>query len=326
MERKGGVNVHMKLLIGYDGSQCADGAIDDLRRAGLPADTEALVMSVAELPIEDPSEGYGAPKHVPLGLSAAAVHGARAIIDQAMGDAREHAAHGARRVCSLFPSWQVRGEAVAGSPYRAMVRKAQDWSADLVLVGSHGRSLVGRTILGSVSQHVLNHAPCSVRIGRCREGAAAAPSGGVKVILGIDGSPDAAAALEAVYSRGLARGWPAGTEVRVITTLDLKSSVALFWSGTWAEAGESNLSDPPAEPRRRVDAAAKELHEAGLAAVPIVLEGDAKKLLVHEAEQWGADCIFVGARGHTRIEQFLIGSVSAAVAARAHCSVEVVRS
>jgi nucleotide-binding universal stress UspA family protein len=47
-------------------------------------------------------------------------------------------------------------------------------------------------------------------------------------------------------------------------------------------------------------------------------------LLIAEAESWGADCIFVGARGMGRIGRFLLGSVSSAVAARAHCSVEVV--
>ena len=56
----------------------------------------------------------------------------------------------------------------------------------------------------------------------------------------------------------------------------------------------------------------------------VVKEGDPKRVLIEEAEQWGADCIFVGARGLRRLERFLLGSVSTAVAARAHCSVEVV--
>jgi len=54
-------------------------------------------------------------------------------------------------------------------------------------------------------------------------------------------------------------------------------------------------------------------------------EEEPKRLLLGEAESWGADCIFVGAKGMGRIERFLLGSVSSAVAARAHCSVEVVR-
>jgi nucleotide-binding universal stress UspA family protein len=58
----------------------------------------------------------------------------------------------------------------------------------------------------------------------------------------------------------------------------------------------------------------------------IVDSGDPKQVLVRHAEQFGADCIFTGATGFSnRIERFVLGSVSAAVAARAHCSVEVVR-
>jgi nucleotide-binding universal stress UspA family protein len=56
-----------------------------------------------------------------------------------------------------------------------------------------------------------------------------------------------------------------------------------------------------------------------------VKEEDPKGLLCAEAESRDADCIFVGATGMWRIEGTLIGSVSSAVAMRAHCSVEVAR-
>jgi nucleotide-binding universal stress UspA family protein len=56
------------------------------------------------------------------------------------------------------------------------------------------------------------------------------------------------------------------------------------------------------------------------------MAGDPKHVLVEEAERWGADCIFVVSTGFSsRVERFLIGSVSSAVAARAHCSIQVVR-
>ena len=49
--------------------------------------------------------------------------------------------------------------------------------------------------------------------------------------------------------------------------------------------------------------------------------GDPKKELPEAAEEWGADCIFVGSAGFSnRLERFVLGSISAAVAARAHCS------
>ena len=39
----------MKILIGYDGSICADAALHDLNRAGLPHDLDVLVLSVADV-------------------------------------------------------------------------------------------------------------------------------------------------------------------------------------------------------------------------------------------------------------------------------------
>ena len=75
-----------------------------------------------------------------------------------------------------------------------------------------------------------------------------------------------------------------------------------------------------------VDAAAEKLRVAGITASPIVKEGDPKQVLVGEAKEWGTSCIFLGAKGARGIERFLIGSVPASVAARAHCSVAVVRT
>jgi nucleotide-binding universal stress UspA family protein len=56
----------------------------------------------------------------------------------------------------------------------------------------------------------------------------------------------------------------------------------------------------------------------------MIRRGNPKDEIVAEAEGWGADCIFVGAKGMRGVDHLLLGSVSAAVSARAHCSVEIV--
>ena len=104
---------------------------------------------------------------------------------------------------------------------------------------------------------------------------------------------------------------------------------AKFWavlanpgSSPWAWVGDAN------EDGRfwaTVEAVADELLWAGLVPTTVVEDDDPKWFLVEQAERWKADCIFVGAKGHSGLERFLLGSVSAAVATRAHCSVEVVR-
>lgn len=76
---------------------------------------------------------------------------------------------------------------------------------------------------------------------------------------------------------------------------------------------------------RVVAAAAQTLRADGLAVSSLVEASDPKALLPREAERWRADASFVGASGVRGIDRFLLGSVSAAVAARAPCSVEVVR-
>jgi nucleotide-binding universal stress UspA family protein len=77
--------------------------------------------------------------------------------------------------------------------------------------------------------------------------------------------------------------------------------------------------------RRMLESFAKELREKHKDVTCRVLAGDPKHVLVKEAESWKADCIFVGARGLTHLKRFFMGGVSTAVAARAHCSVEVAR-
>ena len=317
---------NMKVLIAYDGSECADAAAEDLRRAGLPNHVEAVVLSAADVYPNLPPEMFDAPdaqtKHRE-DLSPS-LQRCRTLAARAMAEARATAASGAGRLKAVFPAWAVRTVVVADSPYRAIVRHAEEWHPDLLVVGSNGRSAVGRAVLGSVSQLVLQHAPCSVRIARRPEDVTRLADEPPRLVVGIDGSPDAAAAVSAVCDRT----WPEGTRVQVITAVDVRLTMALAGLGSLAGADAADgcdLTDEHSWARQAVEAAAEELLSAGLDAAPLVEQGDPKRALLDLAAKWPADCIFIGAKGHSRMEQFLIGSVSAAVAARAHCSVEVVR-
>ena len=53
-----------------------------------------------------------------------------------------------------------------GPVARAILDEAEEWGADLIVLGSHGRGFWGRVLLGSVSQAVALHARCSVEIVR----------------------------------------------------------------------------------------------------------------------------------------------------------------
>ena len=312
----------MKILIGYDGSRCADDAITDLHRAGLPPEgTEALVLAVADVYVTSAAADPIADRPSAT-VVLRDVERLKGLVGQAVDRARADAEKAAARVRSLFPGWSVSADAVADTPHWALVKKAAEWSADLIVVGSHGRSALGRMVLGSVSQQVLHSAPCSVRVGRCGAAGAQLREPRVRLVLGVDGSVDSAAAVSAVTGRH----WPPGTEALVVGVLDARVILNHLEMARPAGTPHGGAAGASAGLRDMLSNVCDDLRRSGIAATGTALDGDPKKVLIQEAEQFGADCIVVGAKGHSRIERLLLGSVSSAVAARASCSVEVVRT
>lgn len=304
----------MRILIAYDGSSCADAALDDLRHAGLPAEVDALVLSVAD--VWPPTSYDGAPTALDDNLPPA-VKMARVQAIQAVQAAETLARQAARIVKSLFPGWDVRSEAVADSPAWAIIKMADQWPADLVVLGSHGHSALHRFVLGSVSQKVLTEARCSVRIARERR-----REGPLRLVVGVDGSPGADLAVQTMTHRD----WPTGTQALVVAVMDTRLNIeenALTPTDEgWVEASHEETIHWIDETVRET---ADEFRRGGLSVETLLGDGDAKHVLVEQSESWGADSIFVGASGMTRRSYMVLGSVSTAVAARAHCSVEVVR-
>jgi nucleotide-binding universal stress UspA family protein len=296
----------MKALIAYDGSACADAALDDLKRAGLPGDVEATVVTVAELWLPPPPATFKPLLTTAAGRLLAPVEAARNL-----------ATESSRRLQIIFPAWDVRAEALVGSPASAILNKADEWKPDLIVAGSHGRSALGRFILGSVSQEIVTEAHCSVRVARGLGTDAGTPT---RILLGFDGSLDARAAVHTIASRE----WPEKGAVRVLAVLTptMSGSPLLPWTPEQIAQREASARDWM---QKQVEAATEELRSSGLMVTPMITVGDPKQALLDEAEGWDADCLFIGARGHNRLVRFMLGSVATAVVARAHCSVEVVR-
>src|SRR5262249_45164246 len=114
---------------------------------------------------------------------------------------------GSDRLQTLFPQWEIQVEPSAGNPVDAILEKAKIWPADLIVIGTHGRSALGRALLGSVSLKLIREAACSVRVARLSMHEAP-----VRLLTGTDGSPEAEAAVDEVRRRS----WPVGTEVRIV--------------------------------------------------------------------------------------------------------------
>lgn len=311
-----------KILIAYDGSDCAEAALDDLQRAGLPAEAEAVVMSVTELwlPAPPPSSfeavALASAVYVPSDLA-----GVYSEDSPAMKAAQALADRAAARLRTNFPHWQITTQVAAGSPKSEVISQADNWKPDLIVLGSHGHSALARLVLGSVSQGVLADSKCSVRIAR---GRVEEPDTPVRIVIGVDGSDASAAAVREVA----ARNWPSGSEVRVIAVTDPLSPGFI---GKLIPPIRDFVNESNQEDREWLNdllhTSAEKFKDTNLRVSTEIKEGDPRRDLVAAAEAWNADCIFVGSIGfNNRLERFVLGSVSATVAARAHCSVEVVRA
>ena len=306
----------MNILIAYDGSPAALTALNDIVRAGLPARASATVLTVADVWIP-PGDLETADSHTP-GFPVA-IRRARVQAREALEKARSTAVAGASQLQELKPEWTVKAETTADSPAWAVITFAETWPADLILVGSHGASRLDRLLLGSVSQKILAEASCSVRIGRKPRRAASEPA---RIVLGLDGSQDSRAAVDAVALRE----WPANSEVRFVTAIDDKiQSAAAYPHAPLFQWLHENDEDYDAWISRMTASERERLEKRGLRTSVLVNAADPKAALVEEAASWDADTIFVGARGHRMLNRFLLGSVSSAISARALCSVEVVR-
>lgn len=173
--------------------------------------------------------------------------------------------------------------AISGRPADVLLAEARRLEATLVAVGSHGRRRAAGIALGGVATTILHEAPCSVLVAREPTGAGEFPR---SVVVGIDGSPESAAA----YSVAVGLGERFGPDVRPVASTRGKRIDA--------DAVRAIAADVVLDERRPVDA------------------------LVTAAEKSGL--LVVGSRGLHGVRA--LGSVSERVAHQAGCSVLVVRT
>jgi nucleotide-binding universal stress UspA family protein len=306
----------MKLLIGYDGSECSAAAIDDLKRAGLPDEVDAIVISVAEVWLP-PTLDVESSKDVHL---VSELHKRYMKNSKVIAETEAMAHRAQLRLQHNFPKWYVTIETTYGSPAWEIITRADEWKPDLIALGSHGRTAVGRFVLGSVSQKVLTESKCSVRIARGHGEMERTPE---RIVVAIDGSDAAEEAVKEVCSRK----WTDGSSARVVIVDEpMEMNLVGQVIPPIAHFVEEVNRNQREKFKQIANDAAVKLNDAGLQTSALICNGNPKREIVNQAEEWEADNIFVGSVGfNSSLERILLGSVSAAVAARAHCSVEVVR-
>lgn len=137
----------------------------------------------------------------------------------------------------------------------------------------------------------------------------------MKVLLAIDSSTESQAVIREFESRP----WPSGTELRVLTVIDL---FALTASVGYLEPFVKSENEAA---QLLVDQTVERLSSRGYQTTTAVVQGYPGTTIVEEAESWGADLVLAGSHGHSGFIRFLIGSIAKAVVQNASCSVEIVR-
>ncbi|MFY9570974.1 MAG: universal stress protein [Blastocatellia bacterium] len=299
----------MKVLVAIDSSSLSEAVVSEVEERPWPPGAEVCVLTVIDLLAMASTIGYLEPF----------IKSENDAANKLVESVAERLARRGLHTIAL---------AVQGYPGTTIVEQAENWSADFIFVGSHGHTGFIRFLLGSIAKAVVQNASCSVEIVR-HPGHEKSDSehekprqidDGIRIILATDGSNFSAAAARSIAERP----WPAGSTVKVIGVIERPLAAAASWyaAGVVAERLREQIVIRCEE---AVAAAEKIIAGAGIKTATEVLDGSPKKRIVDEAKAWDAHLIVVGSHGRRGLTRYLLGSVSEAVAMRAHCSVEVIR-
>jgi nucleotide-binding universal stress UspA family protein len=146
----------MKIIIATDGSEFSREAIKKACEMVINvANTEIKVVSVYQTYI--PLDAYSQSAEYAVEFETAMQTVAEKSAGEAVSAIQNHFPDNKINVTTLVKS---------GASDQIIIEIAQEWNADLIVVGSHGRGFWGRVMVGSVTDSLVHNAPCSVLVVR----------------------------------------------------------------------------------------------------------------------------------------------------------------
>ena len=202
-----------------------------------------------------------------------------------------------------------------GTPQALILSRAEEWLADLIIMGSHGQTSAADVLLGSVTDSVIRHAHSPVLVVRPEKGTR-------RIIAGTDFSDPALPAIKAAADEAKR----VGGELTVVHSLDLVWSAAAYpalaFGGAPFDISAERMKELEQIAAQRLEESLKQLKVAGEI---LVMTGPAGTALIDIASERTADLLVVGTIGRTGLRRALLGSVAETVAKGAACSVLIVR-
>lgn len=230
-----------------------------------------------------------------------------------------------QKLKAAHPNVSVEGRALDGHIVQEILRVAEEWPADLIMLGSHGRSGLTEFFLGSVSRSVLSNADCAVRIVRPGDDKQDGSKEGMNVLIGLDQSEHCKHLIDHV----LRLPWSVGTKFRLVNVIPEVNKNVLFdpdveFSKNAATEYDSLIDSHSHWMKETAQRLNDTFEQKDIAEFEVLL-GDPRKVLLEIAKSWPADIIMLGSHGKKGMERLFLGSVSEAVATHAPCTVEVTR-
>lgn len=285
-----------RVVIGMDFS---DQALDAARWTAqhFAPDAELILVHVIELP--EPPSFLRAALPTPHNVEENAKQGA----EQRLREAGLSLGAG-----KIWPEVRV------GRPADRIAEVAEEFHADIIVVGEHGRSGGLRGILGSTAEHLARSSPVPVLL------AHRVPAGPPKrIILPTEESPLMDTAL--AWGRFLAETFDATADGLYVISSSLLGRMRMVSSGSRTEQLEAELLRDATHWLEDRLAAAGITKDLGTAQVVV---GDPANEILDVARRIGTDLIILPTRGAGGVRQTLIGSVARSVIRGAHCPILIV--
>lgn len=134
---------------------------------------------------------------------------------------------------------------------------------------------------------------------------------------------DDAVFAEEIINFVVNNGWPAKTEFRILHVIDWPLEAEMHSSSLMDEYLEKRYQLGKQICKNIAETISKTMKDVSVEQE--ILNGHAAERILNVAEGWKADQIIVGSHGRSGLGLFLLGSVSSAVVANAHCTVTVIR-
>jgi nucleotide-binding universal stress UspA family protein len=190
---------------------------------------------------------------------------------------------------------------IKGEPSEAILEYADEHGANLIAMGTHGRTGLDRYIMGSVTERVVRLSDVPVLTVRATE-RSQMPSGYEEILVPTDGSEPAAAAVD----HGLAIAGQTGARIHAVNIVDV------------GDIASTPHYTPPMDVIERLESEgeaatgriAAQARDRGVDAITEVHEGFPVRDLLEYADEKDIDLIAMGTTGRTGLGRYLLGSTT----------------